>query len=172
MNRKLSEYLDKNKVEIDVELDEMWSFVGSKGRKVWIWLAYHRKSRQILAWTVGDRSSETLDKLLELLKVFKIRRHYTDNFMSYGEKISKENRMIGKIYTQGIERMNLTLRNFVRRLNRKTICYSRRLDMHVTAIYLVIRKLFYFKDEKEMNDLFLFPNINQIANGSLFDCLS
>ena len=150
----------------------MWSFVERKGRKVWIWLAYHRKSGQILAWTVGDRSSVTLDKLMKLLKVFKIRTHYTDNFMSYGEKISNENRVIGKMYTQGIERMNLTLRNFVRRLNRKTICYSKRLDMHVTAIYLVIRKLFYFKDEKEMDCLFLFPNINLITSGSLFDNLS
>ena len=132
----------------------MWSFVERKGRKVWIWLAYHRKSRQILAWTVGDRSSATLDKLLKLLKVFKIRTHYTDNFMSYGEKISNENRVVGKMYTQGIERMNLTLRNFVRRLNRKTICYSKRLDMHVTAIYLVIRKLFYFKDDKKYDGLF------------------
>ena len=68
----------------------MWSFVGNKNRKCWIWLAYHRESRQILGWAIGDRSSLTLSKLLKRLEIFKIRRFKTDNFISYGEKIPNE----------------------------------------------------------------------------------
>ena len=45
------------------------------------------------------------------------------------------------VSTSRIERQNLTLRNFVRRLNRKTICFSKKLEKPaggpVTPLHLV-----------------------------------
>jgi insertion element IS1 protein InsB len=143
----LAVFLQSNDQSIDIELDEMWSFVGSKRCKVWIWIAYHRESRQILGWVTGDRSQKTLDKLLIFLSIFPIERFRTDHYPAYINRISSDILELGKRGTQGIERVNLTIRNFVRRLNRKTICYSRRLDMHELAIYLVIKKLFYWKGD-------------------------
>lgn len=32
-----------------LELDEMWTFVGRKKRKVWLWLAVERASQRIVA---------------------------------------------------------------------------------------------------------------------------
>ena len=32
-----------------LELDEMWTFVGQRRRKVWLWLAVKRASRRIMA---------------------------------------------------------------------------------------------------------------------------
>jgi hypothetical protein len=52
---------------IDSEVDEMWSFVGSKENKQWIWIAMDAKSRQIIAFYVGDRSRESAKKLWELI---------------------------------------------------------------------------------------------------------
>jgi insertion element IS1 protein InsB len=155
-NRNLS-------VDVDIELDEMWSFVGNKRCKVWIWLAYHRESRQILAWVTGDRSENSLDKLLNFLSIFPIRKFRTDRFPAYTSRISSNILELGKIGTQGIERMNLTLRNFVRRLNRKTICFSRRLEMHEVAIYVVIKKLFYWRDDLliKFNALYSDRGLNQ-----------
>ncbi len=41
-----------------MQLDEMWSFVGSKGNKQWIWLAIDADSREIVGVFVGDRSRQ------------------------------------------------------------------------------------------------------------------
>ena len=42
------------------EIDEMFSFVGNKANKQWIWIAMDTKSRQIVAFHVGDRSGQSL----------------------------------------------------------------------------------------------------------------
>ncbi|WP_222943058.1 IS1 family transposase, partial [Xenorhabdus sp. PB62.4] len=38
--------------------------------------------------------------------------------------------LVGKSFTQRIERENLTLRNRIKRLNRKTLGYSKSPEMH------------------------------------------
>jgi hypothetical protein len=40
-------------------LDEAWSYVGQKADKRWIWTAMCRRTRQIVAFVIGDRSAET-----------------------------------------------------------------------------------------------------------------
>ncbi len=55
-----------------LEADEMWSYVGNKKNQQWLWLVMHSKSRQIVAFHVGDRSKATgqalMNKLPEDLK--------------------------------------------------------------------------------------------------------
>ena len=46
-----------------LELDEMWTFVGRKKHKVWLWLAVERKTRHMVAWVLGDRSATTARRL-------------------------------------------------------------------------------------------------------------
>jgi len=48
---------------------------------------------------------------------------------------------IGKRNTQTIERKNLTLRTRVKRLTRKTICFSKSIKMHDIVIGLLINVL-------------------------------
>ncbi len=38
-----------------LELDELWSFVGRKTNARWVWVALWRRTRQGVAWTLGDR---------------------------------------------------------------------------------------------------------------------
>ena len=42
-----------------LELDELWSFVGSKAQTLWLWVALCRRTRQVVAWTLGDRSLQS-----------------------------------------------------------------------------------------------------------------
>jgi len=39
-----------------LELDELWSFVLKKAHDSWMWMALCRKTRQVVAYAVGDRS--------------------------------------------------------------------------------------------------------------------
>ncbi len=48
--------LPKKRGRLTVECDEMWSFVGNKDNKQWIWLAIDRDTREITGVHVGDRS--------------------------------------------------------------------------------------------------------------------
>ena len=48
---------------LNVEADELWSFVGKKVNKKWLWLALDAKTRQVLAFHVGDRSGRSAKKL-------------------------------------------------------------------------------------------------------------
>jgi insertion element IS1 protein InsB len=42
-----------------LELDEAWSFVGKKQAKRWLWTAICRRTRQIVAFVIGDHSEYT-----------------------------------------------------------------------------------------------------------------
>jgi hypothetical protein len=61
---------DESDVEIvELEADEIWSFVGSKENRQWIWLAIHRPSRQIIAMHAGPRTEASAAAFYEKLPV-------------------------------------------------------------------------------------------------------
>jgi hypothetical protein len=41
-----------------IQLDELWSFVGKRSNKQWLWLALNPINRQIIAFHVGGRSAD------------------------------------------------------------------------------------------------------------------
>ncbi|NJO07777.1 MAG: IS1 family transposase [Chloroflexaceae bacterium] len=51
----------------EIEIDEQWSYVGSKGQVVWHWVAVERATKRVVGWTVGDRSAATCRRLWESL---------------------------------------------------------------------------------------------------------
>lgn len=91
------------------ELDEQWSFIGSKARQHWLWYAYNTKTGGVLAYTFGPRTDETCREFLALLTPFNIGMLTTDDWGSYARELPKEKHLTGKIFTQRIERNNLTL---------------------------------------------------------------
>ena len=63
----------------------MWTFVGRKKRKVWLWLAVERASRRIVAWVLGRRDAATARRLWQALPP-RYRRHcwyFTDLWEAY-----------------------------------------------------------------------------------------
>jgi len=125
----------------EAELDEQWSFVGKKSNQRWLWLAIDHKTSKVLAFVFGRRKDNVFKKLKALLEPFNISRFYTDDWGAYERHIDDEKHKIGKRNTQKIERKNLTLRTRIKRLARKTICFSKCEKMHDTVIGLLINKL-------------------------------
>jgi len=124
--------------ENDAELDEMWSFVQNKSNQRWLWLAICHETRDVLAFVFGKRKDKVFLQLRNLLEPFGIRHFYTDDWGTYLRKLPSEHHVIGKTNTQRIERKNLTLRTRIKRLARKTICFSKSEAMHDIVIGLVI----------------------------------
>ncbi len=119
-----------------VEMDEMWSFVGNKENKQWIWLAIDVHTKQIVGFYVGDRSKKSAKQLLKHLPPeYKNKaQFYTDDYAAYDGVIPKKRHTVSKKYTTHIERFNLTLRQRISRLVRKTLSFSKKLDNHIGAI--------------------------------------
>ncbi|AHA68951.1 Transposase [Shigella dysenteriae 1617] len=64
--------------------------------------------------------------------------------VSYGREVPKDKHLTGKIFTQRIERNNLTLRTRIKRLARKTICFSRSVEIHEKVIGTFIEKHMFY----------------------------
>ncbi|WP_033923803.1 IS1 family transposase, partial [Piscirickettsia salmonis] len=91
----------------DIELDEMWSFVGHKKNQRWLWHAIDHSTRKILAYHFGRRKDEALIALKSKLSSFNIRYYYTDDWGSYQRILPEDSHFIGKKNTQAIERKHL-----------------------------------------------------------------
>jgi IS1 family transposase len=67
-----------------LELDELWSFVLKKTNQAWIWIALCRKTRQVVAYAVGDRSERTCRTLWEAIpQAYRKGQCYTDFWKAY-----------------------------------------------------------------------------------------
>ena len=128
---------------ISAEMDEMWSYYHDKSHQVWLWWAVDHVTNVPLAYTFGTREHKYLDQLLGLLEPFSNGTVYADNNYAYQEKLSPDKLVSGKKNTQKIERNHLTLRTRIKRLCRKTICFSKNKDIHIAVIGTFIN-IFYF----------------------------
>jgi insertion element IS1 protein InsB len=124
----------------EAEVDEMWSFVGKKKQPRWLWHALDHRSGKVVAYVSGRRTDEVFVKLKTLLKPFGIRRYYTDSWGAYKRNLTSKVHSPGKRHTQQIERKHLTLRTRLKRLVRKTICFSKSPVMHDIVIGLFINR--------------------------------
>lgn len=124
----------------EAELDEMWSFVGNKHNQRWLWHALDRCSGQVLGYVFGRRKDEVFLELKKLLEPFGIHTYCTDGWGAYERYIPEEQHQVGKRKTQQIERKHLGLRTRLKRLARRTICFSRSEVMHDIVIGLFINR--------------------------------
>ncbi len=125
----------------EAELDEQWSFVGKKSNPRWLWYGVDHETNTVLAFVFGRRKDEVFKELKALLDPFGIKRYYTDDWGAYDRHLDANRHEVGKSNTQKIERKNLNFRTWVKRLNRKTICFSKCEEMHDTVIGLLINKV-------------------------------
>lgn len=154
VNQKLLRQLQSENIEVDIErveavssstaeeseLDEMWSFVGKKTNPRWLWHAIDHNTGRVLAYVFGCRKDEVFLQLKKLLKPFGIKQYYTDGWGAYERHLPQEMHSIGKRNTQKIERKHLGLRTRIKRLTRKTICFSKSEVMHDLVIGLFINR--------------------------------
>ena len=124
----------------EAEVDEMWSLVKRKKAPRWLWHAIDHRSGKVLAYVFGRRQDEVFLKLKALLEPFGITKYYTDSWGAYTRHIEIDQHQPGKHNTQQIERKHLTLRTRFKRLTRKTICFSKSIQMHDIVIGLFVNR--------------------------------
>ena len=151
MNSFTLDWIEAAQLEtLDVELhystewDEFWSFVGCKSNIRWTWYVIEKQSGIILAWQNGRRTDEVLEQLLRKVAHLPIRISYTDDWGAYSRLFPNEYmHIIGKDNTWKIERKNLNFRTHIKRLSRRTICFSKNETIHDNVIGMYIEKYYF-----------------------------
>lgn len=127
-----------------LELDELWSFVLCCANQVWIWIALCRKTRQVVAYAIGDRSKETCRKLWHAIPpAYRESTCYSDFWAAYHAIIPDNQHIpVGKETgeTAHVERWNNTLRQRLGRFVRKTLSFSKSVIMHGIAVRLFLHR--------------------------------
>lgn len=123
-----------------IETDEQWSYIGNKKRQRWLWVAFGHFTHEVIAYCFGPRTDTMLQRLQQLLQPFNVVKWFTDGLAAYQRWVDPGALEIGKRNTQKIERFFLTARTRIKRLARKTLCFSKSDLMHDTIIGLFINR--------------------------------
>ncbi|MDU7903885.1 MAG: IS1 family transposase [Enterobacter hormaechei] len=77
-------------VIVCAEMDEQWGYVGAKSRKRWLFYAYDRIRRTVVAHVFGERTLATLERLPGLLSAFEVVVWMTDDWPLYESRLKGE----------------------------------------------------------------------------------
>ena len=154
MNHRGLQHLHPEQVEVEIwraderevrhglssELDAMWSYVRRKANPRWFWHAIDHHTGQVLASVFGRRQDTVFVELKALLKPCGITRYFTDGWGAYERHLDAEQHQVGKEHTQKIESKHLNLRTRIKRLVRRTLCFSKTEHMHDLVIGLFLNR--------------------------------
>jgi len=117
-----------------LELDELWSFVFKKAQKRWLWIALCRRTRQIVAFFIGQRDNESCQQLWQHVPSdYALCQTVSDAWHTYPEVLPADrHRAVGKETgeTAHVERWNNTLRQRIGRFVRKSLSFSKSDEYH------------------------------------------
>ena len=115
-----------------------------KGQR-WRWWVEDAATGQVLAFVFGRRTHATFCRLLAVLRTAgrPVARWFTDAWQAYEACLPTEQRQVGKAPMQRLARKHLTLRTRLKRLARKTICFSKKQFFPDGLITLFIFHFFF-----------------------------
>nr|WP_244511680.1 IS1 family transposase [Flavobacterium anhuiense] len=121
------------------EVDELCTYIRHKKNNIWLVYALEKNSKSVDSFNVGKRTNKILNRALETLKLAEAKKIFTDKLKNYRYLIDKKMHSVKRFGTNHIERKNLTLRTHLKRLNRRTICFSRSL-----AVFTAVLKIYFW----------------------------
>lgn len=114
-----------NKFGCKFEVDEIFIKIANGKTQNWLIYAIEQKTKEVISFVIGNRSTENLKYVIDKVLLLNPKIIYTDRLNIYPSLIPKEIHKRFQYCTNKIERMNLNLRTHIKRLSRKTICFSR-----------------------------------------------
>lgn len=109
----------------EYEVDELRTYVGSKRQECWVMYAINQKTKRVICMTTGRRTKSNLKIIIDELLLLHPGRIYTDGLNTYRSLIPPQLHRRSPGILAYIERRNLNLRTHLKRLNRKTICFTK-----------------------------------------------
>jgi IS1 family transposase len=106
-------------------VDELWTYIGRKDNEHWVAYGLDKATGQVVDFIIGKRTKGTLKILIDSLITLQPKQIRTDNLTIYQRLIPKRLHRRSPYYINHIERKNLSIRTHLKRLSRRTICFSR-----------------------------------------------
>ena len=111
------------------EVDELCTYIGNKNRKLWVAYSLRKDNKEVVNFAVGTRTKRMLQQIINSLLLSEAKTIYTDKLNVYKSLIPVAIHCSKRYRINHIERKNLTLRTHLKRLNRRTICFSKSILM-------------------------------------------
>lgn len=121
------------------QVDELFTYIGNKTNRICIAYSFDPKTKEVIDLVVGKRNKTNLTKIISTLLLADAKQIVTDNLSIYKALIPKDIHSTKNRGINLIERQNLNLRTHLKRLNRRTICYSKSL-----AMLLAVLKIYFW----------------------------
>jgi insertion element IS1 protein InsB len=121
------------------EVDELRTFYKSKKHLIWIVYALDKVTKQVVSFNIGARTNKTLATVTKSLTLAKAKTIYTDKLINYKYLIDSKIHNFKNRATNHIERHNLTMRTQLKRLNRRSISFSK----SAIILYAVLKIYFW-----------------------------
>jgi IS1 family transposase len=107
------------------EVDELCTYYKRKTSLLWVAYAIRRDTGTVTCFTIGSRTSHTLRTITDTLILSNATTVYTDKLQLYRQLLPATMHCNKQHCTNNIERKNLSLRTHLKRLSRRTICYTK-----------------------------------------------
>jgi len=124
-----------------IQVDELHTFVQKKNKEVCVIFSWDQALKRVLSLAIGTRSKANLRKVIHPLLEAEVESINTDGYSGYRGVVPKKKHTTFKRRNNGIERQNLNLRTHLKRLNRRTICFSKSVVM-----LLAVVKIYFWHD--------------------------
>jgi insertion element IS1 protein InsB len=109
----------------EYEIDELCTFYKSRNRLLWIVSVLRRDTGEVVDFTIGRRTLSTLQRVTDTVLLAGAHKVYTDKLNLYKLVLPSSIHSTTQYGTNRIERKHLSLRTHLKRLSRRTICFSR-----------------------------------------------
>jgi IS1 family transposase len=128
--------------QLEFEVDELRTYIGRKGNEYWLAYALNQTNGKVIDFVIGKRSKRTLRILVNTLILSGVNKIRTDNLNIYRSLIPNKIHHHGAYSINHIERKNLTIRTHIKRLSRRTICFSRNFALLESCM-----KIYFWKGQ-------------------------
>lgn len=127
----------------EYEVDEVRTYIGNKQRLYWIVYALRRDTKDVIDFKVGKRNLNTLGRVIDTVILSEAKRVFTDGYELYKSLVPTVQHRQRKYNINHIERKNLSIRTHLKRLSRKTICFSKSKEMLEACL-----KIYFWSQER------------------------
>jgi insertion element IS1 protein InsB len=124
----------------EAEVDERWFYGEKKTAPRWLGHAIDHQPGKGLAYVCGRRQDQVFVPFKGRLEPLGIRRYDPDDGGAYPRHLDPAEPKAGKWNRQQIERTHVTWRTRIKRLTRKTIGFSRSIQLHDIVMGLLVNR--------------------------------
>lgn len=120
------------------EVDEMCTYVGKNKKSHYVYITYaiNRKTKEVIDVVIGRRTKNNLRLIINKVKQLNPKKIVTDKLSAYVKLVQPFIHDTNRYRNNRIERANLTLRQHIKRLSRKTLSYSKSIKMLEATVLL------------------------------------